>query len=850
MNNDLDDESMVDISILSLPPHLRNMRLSSLTEKELRKMRNVLDRDIRHTNERLTEIQNAIRNTESQKENASKSQIHRLNQHIKTLRMNENHIKGDLKILYNLVNILKPFLKDEKLGAGRKKGGKRFITDGEEINNFILKHDLPSDIKKMRKLLNEAFEEIFLGDDATARQDLKQIGAILESYNVLLAPNTIENLIPADILERYDELLELLSKSGSGFSRERQTTNGNLRMKGGKMDEEYHSDLRRHRDVGRVVQEFDTLLRTTRLLFYHRQFEDAKRNMSRLNELIDRINNYTRQNVPINFYIGNEYLNAYNNLSQDLSNLQREGRMGNETERDRRIREAMALNQRMGDLMTQQGVSTDRANEFIRALHNLSTQIHSIESDFRSNGDTSNFRNSVRLARNVYNNMVRIYPTLFFSPEFSNWMRYTDVLNNITQTLERLEMSRQDFRREGSGFSRERETTNGNLRINGGMVQDVSDDDDEMSEMSEESNADEFPFQFNDVLDVIEELQDMNDDDERRERWNEMGVDVMMNDSNTNLEQEPHLVLTPQQETFVAQVQENYQFWRNHLFPPPQVPEVPHPNHIEGGIMSGGMVFPFYLQEIFDTLTNQFPQLSKKLQLLKWKNIEEKFELSFQTLDFRMDGNANLFLTPAQQRLVKDVYELYHRWKKILFPTSTGGRMSGGGLIGLLDSYGRVDRQILSKIWEGRAIKELSQYVNELKGKIGEINEQLDYFYEHWDKRKENPEINKKVKILEPLIQPLEKFREDIRARIPVVQEFHRKKIWKDAGAELFNADDLRNKANRPGFVEDINQQVDAWKKVFNQCRKQGMGGVYIDVKNLAENQIREYEAFINLVGI
>lgn len=232
---DLDDERLVDMSILSLPPHLRSVRLASLTEKQLRIMRNVLDRDMRHTNERLTEIQNAIRDTESQKKGKSKNQIYMINQHLKTLRMNENGLKGELKIIFNLLNIIKPFLKDEKLGAGRKKGGK-FDTDAE-TTSLLVAHDLPRDIKRMRRLLTEAYEEIFIGDDITARQDLKEIGRILEEYNVLVTTSGIQINIPPDILQRYDELLELLSRSGAGFSRERETTNGNLRQIGGKV---YH----------------------------------------------------------------------------------------------------------------------------------------------------------------------------------------------------------------------------------------------------------------------------------------------------------------------------------------------------------------------------------------------------------------------------------------------------------------------------------------------------------------------------------------------------------------------------------------------------------------------------------
>jgi len=367
--------------------------------------------------------------------------------------------------------------KEDKKGAGRrrKKGGK-INAENNEITKFLLKHDLPSDIKKMRKLLTEAFEEIFIGDNATARQDVKQVGAILEQYNVLLAPNTTENYIPADILQRYEEILDLLRPRPPSLLRRSSPNNS----------------------VGDI------------------QFNDA------------------------------------------------------------------------------------------------------------------------------------------------------------------------DWEFLGAGLSRERETTNGNLRLIGGM--EVSDDEgSQMSEMSEDSVADEFPFQFEDVLDVLEELQEMNDDDERRERWDEMGVDVMMTDSNTHLEQEPHLILTPEQEAFVAQVQQLYQFWRNHLFPPLQPPAVPQ---VEGGKMkkraklSGGMLninqmwdrfgriesFIEILEEEQDDLTDEEMKQSWMDNLDVFDGEDgpaENIDTQFKNAEI---ASHHFDFSPEDRALINNYKQLYFRWKYRLFP--------------------------------------------------------------------------------------------------------------------------------------------------------------------------------------
>jgi hypothetical protein len=100
--------------------------------------------------------------------------------------------------------------------------------------------------------------------------------------------------------------------------------------------------------------------------------------------------------------------------------------------------------------------------------------------------------------------------------------------------------------------------------------------------------------------------------------------------------------------------------------------------------LRGGMVedediptdFPFYFQDLRDTLTNDFPNLSRQQQLDKWRNeIKPNYQFSFSSLEFETENvNDNtglplLVLTQAQQNLVKDVYQLFHRWKKILYPT-------------------------------------------------------------------------------------------------------------------------------------------------------------------------------------
>jgi hypothetical protein len=92
--------------------------------------------------------------------------------------------------------------------------------------------------------------------------------------------------------------------------------------------------------------------------------------------------------------------------------------------------------------------------------------------------------------------------------------------------------------------------------------------------------------------------------------------------------------------------------------------------------------FPFFFEDIFDVLNN-FQNLTPAERLKQWadNDIENAYDFSFQSLEFETENiNPNtdlphLVLTQAQNNLVKDVYRLYHHWKKILYSTKKGGVM-------------------------------------------------------------------------------------------------------------------------------------------------------------------------------
>jgi hypothetical protein len=142
-------------------------------------------------------------------------------------------------------------------------------------------------------------------------------------------------------------------------------------------------------------------------------------------------------------------------------------------------------------------------------------------------------------------------------------------LNNLNNYLSIvLRYTNED--KKGGSFSRERETNNGNLRMLGGA--DNHDDDDDDDDESEDSyNEFEFPYHLNSVLDVLEQdLEETNDDDERRTIWRDLGVDEMVTESLQRLDEQLNngtLHLTQDDRDFLTQVRNIYIAFRTSLFP-------------------------------------------------------------------------------------------------------------------------------------------------------------------------------------------------------------------------------------------------------------------------------------------
>jgi hypothetical protein len=111
-----------------------------------------------------------------------------------------------------------------RTGSGRKSGGK--VSRKEENENYsaVFFNDLKSDIKKIRRLLDEAAEELFLGDLTTARQDLKQVTRIMEEYNSIALHREISFQFPRDILDEYEDLMEQLTNMELGDHQRRNNS--------------------------------------------------------------------------------------------------------------------------------------------------------------------------------------------------------------------------------------------------------------------------------------------------------------------------------------------------------------------------------------------------------------------------------------------------------------------------------------------------------------------------------------------------------------------------------------------------------------------------------------------------
>ena len=143
-------------------------------------------------------------------------------------------------------------------------------------------------------------------------------------------------------------------------------------------------------------------------------------------------------------------------------------------------------------------------------------------------------------------------------------------------------------------FSREREHFN-NIRKVGGMV--VGDDDSSVSSFGDENgeammvgneegshvgeeepgNNDIYPFFFLDVDEIIDEIEDEVNDNERREIWEADNTDENMAISNQRVQ---NMVLTPQQENEVNDITRRYLQWRNYLYP--NQPPNPNPPNVIG----------------------------------------------------------------------------------------------------------------------------------------------------------------------------------------------------------------------------------------------------------------------------
>jgi len=271
----------------------------------------------------------------------------------------------------------------------------------------------------------------------------------------------------------------------------------------------------------------------------------------------------------------------------------------------------------------------------------------------------------------------------------------------------------------------------------------------------------------------------------------------------------------------------------------------------------GGMVqededlpgdFPFFFQDIFDTLTFQFPNLTRTQQLQIWRDtIEESYQFSFQNLEFETEnlnnntGLPHLTLTPAQRRLVKDVYELYHRWKKILFPT--GGRMVGGEIkIGPI----KFDEGIFNTDWKKRfkTQKQLTLFISRIERELINVNKILKFYDEVKDKRDTlNTLQNESMDEIVAHLDALRDFQTRTRILLEEVERARIEIIFNEVGAVKYNEENLYLRLQLSKSPEDFRKEVEEIIKTWKELAKKNN-----KVRAFAENQIAEYMNFLDLV--
>lgn len=159
----------------------------------------------------------------------------------------------------------------------------------------------------------------------------------------------------------------------------------------------------------------------------------------------------------------------------------------------------------------------------------------------------------------------------------------------IRELEERIEMGKED--KNGAGFSRERDTNNGNLRIIGGAGKRKREDDESSSDDESESDDEsrnEYPYYYNDMLDVMEQdLEDVGDEDERREIWEQYDMDNMYYDSENylmNQVQNREIHLNNEQWNWINSVRHMYLHWKRNLYPNQFRPNQPDPPDLPNNI--------------------------------------------------------------------------------------------------------------------------------------------------------------------------------------------------------------------------------------------------------------------------
>jgi hypothetical protein len=262
-----------------------------------------------------------------------------------------NQIEAGLTFFEEQYNLWNEYYNTIKERALHPSGG-RISPEEEEkeekdIYNAVFRADLQRDIREIRKLLDEAAEELFLGDLPTARKDLKKVTEIMEAYNSLAWNREIAFRFPREVLNEYEDLMEQLTNmelgtsqhrsrnnsfssgndiqfndadwefSGAGFSREREHLS-NIRKIGGRVD------FKRDKD-NMEQQEYER----------EREARDEARRQERRRQEARRIRAENERRINERFHESIENDEMLNEDTRRIDIWRRSGRSGHQRALDR-----------------------------------------------------------------------------------------------------------------------------------------------------------------------------------------------------------------------------------------------------------------------------------------------------------------------------------------------------------------------------------------------------------------------------------------------------------------------------------------------------------------------------------